>query len=202
MRHQRIYRRFSLQAGFIVLALAAPSLAQDVATTSTIPQATVLECTEELFEKAEQSFQRRSFGSEMLGRAERQLSEVVRLCNGTPGSFQAKDQLRIVQEELAEHSLSIARFYLDRFYAGKSGKAGALSRLKSIIERYPHYSHLDQVLFLLGKLNMSDSNFDEAAICYRRLIRAYPGSQYAGQASLGLSGMGMLKTNISPKPTP
>lgn len=184
--------RLSFQTGLLLLTLAAASVAQD--HRATITQTTMSECTEQLFEKAEQSFRRRVFGgSEMLGAAERQLSEVVRLCNETPAVLQAEDHLRVVHEEMAAHSLSTALFYLEKFHNGKGGKAAALSRLQTIIERYPQYSRLDQVLFLLGNMNMNDGNLDEATSYYQRIIRAYPTSQYAGEASMQLSAIELLK---------
>jgi outer membrane protein assembly factor BamD (BamD/ComL family) len=186
--------RLSFQAGLLLLALATASVAQNNRATLTPSQTTISECTEQLFEKAEQSFRRRVFGgSEMLAIAERQLSEVVRLCNETPGVLQAEDHLRLVHEEMADHNLSIALFYLEKLNNGKGGKEGALSRLKTISERYPQYSRLDQVLFLLGKIKMNDGNLDEAASYYHRIIRAYPNSQYIGEASMQLSAIEVLK---------
>jgi outer membrane protein assembly factor BamD (BamD/ComL family) len=186
----------------LLLALAAPGVAQENAAILKIPQTTVSGCTEELFEKTEWLFRYRMWGSERLGAAERQLSEVVRLCPETPGAFQAKDQLRVVHEELADHSLSIALFYLDKFRSGKGGKAGALSRLKFIIERYPQYSKLDRVLFLLGALSMNDNNLEEAERYYQRLIEAYSGSQYIGEASMQLSAIDVLKIDKKSQPIP
>jgi tetratricopeptide (TPR) repeat protein len=164
--------RLSLHTALVLLALAVPSLAQEDAAILTTSPATSPDCAE-LFEKAEQSFRKRRFSSNILVGAERQLSEVVRLCEGTPGSFQARDQLQIVNEELADHSLSVAQFYLGKFYEGKGGQQGARSRLKSIIERYPHYSRLDEVILLLGDLSMVEGKIDEAATSYRRLIIEY-----------------------------
>jgi outer membrane protein assembly factor BamD (BamD/ComL family) len=132
----------------------------------------------------------------------RQLSEVVRLCSETPGAFQAKDRLRVVHEELADSNLPIALFYLDKFHSGKSGKAAALGWLKLIIERYPQYSKLDRVLFLLGALSMNDNNQEEAERYYQRLIEAYPGSQYIGESSMQLSAIDVLKIDKRSQPIP
>ncbi|HEY0727842.1 MAG TPA: tetratricopeptide repeat protein [Pyrinomonadaceae bacterium] len=146
-----------------------------------------------MFQQAEQAFGRRKLGSENLAQAEKQLSNLACLCKEQPAGLHAKEQLRVVQEELANHSLSIALFYLGKFYDGRGGQAGAVSRLKHIIERYPEYSKLDQALFLLGEINMKARNFDEAAGYYRQLISAYPASQYTGEASLQLNAIGILK---------
>ena len=182
--------RLTFQVAFLLLAFATPSMAQDASLR--ISQA-ASQCTEELFEQAERSFDRRKFGSESLGIAERQLSKVVCLCKELPGNFQAEEHLRVVHEERANHNLSIALFYLGKFRDGKGGKAGALGRLKNITERYPDYSRLDQVLFLLAEISLNDRNYDEAASYYQRLIGAYPASQYIGEASIHLSDIYVLK---------
>jgi hypothetical protein len=111
----------------LLLALAASCIDQENAAIPQNPQTIVSGCTEELFEKAERLFRYRGWGgSEGLGAAERQLGEVVRLCSETPGAFQAKEQLRVVHEEMADGKLSIALIYPDRFPNGK-GRTAALS---------------------------------------------------------------------------
>jgi outer membrane protein assembly factor BamD (BamD/ComL family) len=190
--------RLSFQAALLLLAFATPIIAQD--GTPKISQTNALGCTEEIFERAGQSFARRKFRSDNLLNAERYLTEVVRVCADTVAIFEAQDNLRVVHEELADHSLSIALFYLGRFYDGKGGTAGARSRLKSIIEKWPEYSKLDQVLFLLGKITTNDRNFDEAGDYYQRLISTYPGSQYAAEASMRLSAIDMLRRDQSSRP--
>ena len=192
--------RLSFQLALLLLMFAVAGVSQDA--LSQVPQTNASQCTEELFQQAEQSFEKRKFGSENLALAEKQLSNVARFCKEQPAGFRAEDQLRVVHEELADHNLSIALFYLSKFYHGKGGQAGARSRLKNIIERYPEYSKLDQVLFLLGEINMNDRNFDEAASYYQRLIGAYPASEYIGKASLQLSAIGFLKNEKSAQSIP
>lgn len=146
--------RLSCPLTFLLLAIAIPCVAQNTNRLST--GTTTEPCMEELFEQAERSFDKRKFGSENLFMAERQLSKVVSLCGVYPGSFRAKIRLGVVHEELADHNLRIALFYLGKSSDGKGGKAGAVSRLKNIIERYPEFTKLDQVFFLLGELNVTD----------------------------------------------
>lgn len=112
----------------LLLMFAVPGVRQDA--FSQMAQTNASQCTEELFQQAEQSFERRKFGSENLALAEKQLSNVARVCKEQPAGFHAEDQLRVVHEELASHNLSIALFYLSKFYCGKGGQAGARSRLK------------------------------------------------------------------------
>ena len=92
-----------------------------------------------------------------------------------------------MQEELAETSLQIAKFYLSKSYEGRGGRAGAHSRLQTIVERYPKFTKLDEVLSLLGRLNIDEERLDDAITIYKRIIKDFPNSQYAGEASLQIS---------------
>ena len=109
-------------------------------------------CTQESVDQAETAYQLRWRGSEMKFRAERELKKLVQSCAGMPERYQAEEQLRVVQEELAESNFQIAKFYLEKFRLGKGGTAGPRARLELIVERYPNYTKLYEVLFLLGQL--------------------------------------------------
>lgn len=155
-------------------------------------------CTQELFDRAETSFLKRWGGTEILVKAERELKDVVRSCSATPEGYQAEEHLRIVQEELAEINLLIAQFYLSRFYDGRGGCDGARARLNDILQRYTKYTRLDEVLSLLGKLNIRQGYLDDAASNYQRLIKDFPNSQYAGEAFIQLSVIEVMKLNQKP----
>ena len=113
-------------------------------------------CSQELFEKAESSFDRRKFSSEI--RAEQNLKEVISTCTDYPWRYQAEEYLKIVQEELADTNFSIARYYWDRFQEGKiTNLAGVHSRLEIIIEKYPNYSQIISVRQMLDNVNLIKS---------------------------------------------
>jgi outer membrane protein assembly factor BamD (BamD/ComL family) len=155
-------------------------------------------CTQELFDRAETSYRIRWRDSEILVRAERELKEVIRNCSARPEGYQAEEHLQIVQEELAETNYLIAKFYLSRFYDGRGGGAGARARLNVILERYPKYTKLDEVLSLLGQVNIRQDYLDDAASNYQRLVKDYPYSQYAGEAFIQLSVINVMKLNQRP----
>lgn len=186
----------------LLVAAAAVVLAREQSAKPRLAQSHVSGCNQELFERAEGSFKIRWRGSELRGRAERELREVVQFCGDTPIRFQVEEQLRLVQEELAESNLNIALFYLKRYHESntKRGKLGALSRLKNIVERYPEYSKLDQVLTLLGELNVADNNLDEAAAYYQKIIKDFSASQYLGEASLQLCVINAMRSGGMPVP--
>ena len=110
-------------------------------------------CNQELFEKAENSYNQRRRGSELSGRAERELKEVVANCADYSWRYQAEEYLKIVQEESAERNFIIARYYWDRFKTGKTKSLnGVFSRLKKITEEYPNYSQIILVNQLLDEV--------------------------------------------------
>src|SRR3989442_7285937 len=56
--------------------------------------------------------------------------------------------LRQVQDNLAQHNMNIAEFYYTtRYQHKKGGLKGAQDRLKEIVEKYPNFCLLDEVLF-------------------------------------------------------
>src|SRR5881398_1964089 len=59
---------------------------------------------------------------------------------------EAKQRLMEVQEVLAQRELRIGRFY----YLRQSYPA-AIARLRTIVDRYPLYSQVDEALYLLGQ---------------------------------------------------
>ncbi|HXQ26753.1 MAG TPA: outer membrane protein assembly factor BamD [Candidatus Acidoferrales bacterium] len=110
---------------------------------------------------------------------------------------QAEQNLRNVQEMLADGEYRIARFY----YLKKDYRASA-ARLVEVSGRYPLYSQSDDALWMLGEIytrakqvskNEDDKNHwaDLAAKCYDRILRDYPLSELAGGAKSRLTSMGM-----------
>jgi outer membrane protein assembly factor BamD len=59
---------------------------------------------------------------------------------------EGKERLLEVQEVLAEREFEIGRFYFLRL-----SYPASIARLKTLVEKYPLYSHADEALFLLGQ---------------------------------------------------
>jgi outer membrane protein assembly factor BamD len=109
----------------------------------------------------------------------------------------AEQDLRNVQEVLADGEYRAARFYYLRpFYPA------AAARLFELSERYPLYSHSDEVLWMLGDIYMrakkaskseDDKNHwgDLAGSCYSRIVKNYPLSPRVAEAKAQLTSMGM-----------
>ena len=137
------------------------------------------QCTPAVIEGTQASFRQRRRGSQNLAIAERDLKTALGICSTDDAAPLLKEQLRVTQEERAESSLQVAKFYLRPSLDGKIRKNAALPRLKDIRERYPEYSKLDEVIWLLGNLTFEEKDIDEAAKYYQQLIKDFPSSQYA-----------------------
>lgn len=93
-------------------------------------------------------------------------------------------RLREVQDNLAMHNLQIARFYYDSKYkAKKGGLKGSQDRLKEIVEKYPQFCLMDEVLFRYATTYLEEEEPDEAAKLYQQLVRDYPNSEYVEKAT-------------------
>ncbi len=114
--------------------------------------------------------------------------------------------LREVQDNLAMHNLQVARFYYDaRYVHKKGGLKGAQDRLREIVEKYPNFCLMDEVLFRLGSTFQEEEEPDEAAKLYQQLVRDYPNSEYVDKAKDQLNVIGApipdpdpIKKDIAP----
>lgn len=100
-------------------------------------------------------------------------------------------RLNEVQENLAMHNLQIGNFYYKAKYeTGKGGLKGAQSRYKEIVEKYPNFSLLDEVLFRLATTYQQEEEPDEAAKYYQQILRNHPNSEFGERAREQLSIIG------------
>lgn len=123
-------------------------------------------------------------------KAEQRLKALLQQFPNTPIRREVEVRLREVQENLGMHSLQIARFYRDKFYRGVGGLKGAQSRLREIVEKYPYFSYMDEVLFMLGDLYIQEEEPDEAAKYFSMVARDYPNGDYSDKAKDELSKIG------------
>lgn len=116
----------------------------------------------------------------------------------------AEQNLRDVQEVLADGEYRIAHFY----YVKQDYRASA-ARLVELTGRYPLYSQSDIALSMLGNIylrakqaskNEDDKNHwsDLAAECYTRIIKDYPLSRLVPDAKAHLTAMGMAVPKADP----
>ncbi|MGQ0761666.1 MAG: outer membrane protein assembly factor BamD [Acidobacteriota bacterium] len=104
---------------------------------------------------------------------------------------QTELRLRQVQDNLAMHNLQVARFYYDSRYSHKKGGLkGAQDRLKEIVEKYPHFCLMDEVLFRYATTFLEEEEPDEAAKLYQQIVRDFPNSEHVEKAKEQLEIIG------------
>jgi outer membrane protein assembly factor BamD len=133
-------------------------------------------------------------------KAEQRLKSLMQQYPKTQLMPDVQDRLREVQENLAMHNLGVARFYYDaRYNKGRgTGLKGAQSRLKEIVEKYPQFSYMDEVLFRLGTTYQLEEEPDEAAKYYQNLLKDYPNSEFAEKARDQLAIIGAPVPDVDP----
>jgi len=124
-------------------------------------------------------------------KAEQRLKVMLQQCPQTRLKPEAELRLREVQDNLAMHNLSVARFYYDtRYVHNKAGLKGAQDRLKEIVEKYPNFCLMDEVLWRWATTYKEEEEPDEAAKLYQRLVRDFPNSEYVEKAKEQLNIIG------------
>jgi outer membrane protein assembly factor BamD len=118
--------------------------------------------------------------------AEHQLKAAEQTCRNSPMLPRIQGDLVLVQQNLALHELDIARFYIDKRQAYKSGE----SRLRDIVNNYPFFSYYDESLYRLGVSLIEQEQPEEAADYFTRLVRDYSKSEYAGKGKEYLEKLG------------
>lgn len=124
-------------------------------------------------------------------KAEQRLKVLLQQYPQTALRPHAETRLREVQDNLAMHNLQIARFYFDARYSHKKGGLkGSQDRLREIVEKYPNFCLMDEVLFRYATTFQEEEEPDQAAKLYQQLVRDYPNSEYVDKAreQLGIIG--------------
>jgi outer membrane protein assembly factor BamD len=123
-------------------------------------------------------------------KAEQRLKVMLQQCTKTALRPVAEQGLREVPDNLAMHSLGIARFYYGHYINKKGGLKGEQSRLQEIVEKYPNFCLMDEVLFRLGWTYQQEEEPDEAAKLFQELVRDYPNSDFVEKAKDQLNIIG------------
>jgi outer membrane protein assembly factor BamD (BamD/ComL family) len=88
-------------------------------------------------------------------------------------------------ETAAKHNLDVARWYLTK----RKAYEGARDRLQEIIDTYPDFSRMDEVVFLMGEAHLKLKNNEKATDFYNKLLKDYAGSEFAKKARERLDGL-------------
>lgn len=112
--------------------------------------------------------------------ARRKLKEILERFPNSELRPQVEKELQPIEEELAEHYLKVALFYLNE----RTFSTAARGRLEFITTEYLGFSQMDRVLALLGKICMDEAEADEAKKYYQRLVCQFPQSSYSKEAMM------------------
>ena len=124
-------------------------------------------------------------------KAEQRLKALLQRYPQTDLRAQVETRLRQVQDNLAMHNLQVARFYIDaRYKPKKGGLKGGQDRLREIVEKYPNFCLMDEVLFRFAWTFQEEEEPDEAAKLYQQVVRDYPNSEYVEKAKEQLNVIG------------
>ena len=103
----------------------------------------------------------------------------------------AELRLRQVQDNLGLHNLLIATYYYTlSVEQKKSGLKGAQSRLREIVDKYPNFSFMDEVLFKLANTYLIEEETDQAARYFQKIVSDYPNSDYVAKSKEQLELIG------------
>jgi outer membrane protein assembly factor BamD len=111
-----------------------------------------------------------------------------------PLAPKAQQQLRVVQEVLAEGD-----FRIGYYYYVKGDRRAAAGRLLSVVKRYPLYSKSDQSLWMLGDIFEKSEKKEIASVYYARIVKDYPLSSLVGDAKKKLVAFGVPVPQPDPK---
>src|SRR5665213_3376325 len=123
---------------------------------------------------------------------------------------QARQRLREVQEVMAQREAAIGDFY-----ASRAAWPATIARYQTVVDTYPEYSHMDDVLVGLGDAYEAEANYvrsirlpeaakarlehiydDQAAEAYRKVVLDHSASPHVEDARDRLAAMNL------PIPTP
>lgn len=82
------------------------------------------------------------------------------------------------REIAAKHNLEVARYYLTK----RKAYEGARDRLQEIIETYPDFSRIDEVIYLMAEAHLKLRKTDVASDYYNKLLKDHPTSELAKKA--------------------
>jgi outer membrane protein assembly factor BamD (BamD/ComL family) len=106
---------------------------------------------------------------------------IVVSCSASPAQGPAKpieSPRDPAMEIAAKHHLEVARWYLTK----RKAYEGARDRLQEIMDTYPDFSRMHEVLFLMGEAQLKLGKNDKAIEYYNKLLKDYPDSEFAKKA--------------------
>ncbi len=153
------------------------------------------------FMLAESHFRQRNGPDRDQTETEKALVEFQRVLELYPSSGYAETtRSRIVA---CRQSLARAEFLAGYFYQRtRQACRSSLIRYQYLLDEYPDYSGLDEVLFRLAECLQSTGRGGEALPHLARLLEEYPNSSWAGPARQLMASAAASPQTPSPRPSP
>ena len=124
-------------------------------------------------------------------KAEQRLNALLQQYPNTILRNEAELRLSEVQDNLGMHDLIVANFYYKKSVKfEKGGLKGAQARYRNVLDKYPNFSFMDEVLYKLAVTYQIEEETDQAAKYFQQIVRDYPNSEYVGDAKKQLELMG------------
>jgi len=135
-------------------------------------------------------------------RAETRLKAIFQQCSDPAILTEARTRLRQVQDNLGLHNLLIANYYYTLSVdQKKGGLKGSQSRFREIIDKYPDFDFMDEVLYKLAVTYLVEEETDQAARYFQRIVSDYPNSEYVKKATEQLELIGATVPAAHPERT-
>lgn len=99
--------------------------------------------------------------------------DLLRLYPTSPHAEDARAQIAVVRNRLAEHEYVVGYFYL-RYGL----PTAAAARLSGLLERYPEYGDRDKALWALGMSHAAAKQADDAQATFSKLRGEFPQSRW------------------------
>ena len=135
-------------------------------------------------------------------RAKRAETRLKALLQQYPSSILRKDteeRLAQVQNNLGMHNLLIANYYYTLSVdQNKGGLKGAQSRYREILDKYPNFGYMDEVLYKLAVTYLAEEETDQAARYFQRIVSDYPNSEYVDKSKEQLGLIGATVPAVNP----
>lgn len=132
-------------------------------------------------------------------RAEQRLKALYQQYPNAPILSEASIRLKEVQNNLGLHNLDIAnQYYTQSVKQQKGGLKGAQSRYREILDKYPNFGYMDEVLFKLAVTYQVEEEMEEAAKYYKQIISDYPYSEHIDKSKEQLELMGETIPPVNP----
>ncbi len=137
-------------------------------------------------------------------RAETRLKALLQQCGDKEPlvAREANVRLKEVQDNLGLHNLLIANYYYTLSVdQKKGGLKGAQSRYREIVDKYPDFDFMDEVLYKLGVTYLIEEETDQAARYFQRIVSDYPNSEYVKKSAEQLELIGATVPPPNPERT-